>query len=489
MKKCFVSIFLCIVLLLTSTILTFAASAYKGASGWAEPELDKAAVYGLITDNLKDNMTAGITREEFAEIAVRLYEIYTGKKALPGNAFFTDTTNPEVLKAANLKLVGGTGNGEFSPKQPVTREQMATILYRALQVIRPDEDYSSAPSVLFSDDKLIDSWATEGVYYCSKVGIIKGIQNADMRTFRFDPDAGSSREVAVIVCTRAYELISGSSQQTGSNVTAGSDTSLSDWNESIIINDSEFDKDQYTMKTIDDVTVIFLPYDRFRYVFKIYDAAYKYPEVYTNNDNIIIEWKNDQGEITIRVTMTVDSPIVDINGEQYNITAGPYNQGDQLYVPVNLFFELFEMKSETFQGRLCFSYPEDFSKGILTGTWSSSFTNLFTGFKDIVTGTISLASFEWSYTFNADGTYRLCAVSTGGFQDTLILQSGKYEVIGRTIFFYDVYETLYKGNPFVLQYEKKHMGDRLETDFIDKYDVQEDTISLDMHTLHRIQGE
>ena len=55
---------------------------YKGASTWAVPELDKADGYGLITDKIKDNMSVPITREEFAEIAVRLYEINTGKAAI-----------------------------------------------------------------------------------------------------------------------------------------------------------------------------------------------------------------------------------------------------------------------------------------------------------------------------------------------------------------------------------------------------------------------
>jgi hypothetical protein len=57
------------------------AQGYQGASQWAVPELDKALEYGLITDRIRQQMNAPITREEFAEIAVKLYEKGTGNPA------------------------------------------------------------------------------------------------------------------------------------------------------------------------------------------------------------------------------------------------------------------------------------------------------------------------------------------------------------------------------------------------------------------------
>lgn len=230
-------------------------SAYKEASSWAVPELDKAAGYGLITERIRNNMSANITREEFAEIAVKFYEVYTGKKAEPGKASFSDTSNPEILKAANLGLTSGIGNGKFGPNQLVTREQIATMLVRALKVVRPDADYTSAGSAKFTDDNLIEDWAREGVYYCAKSGIIKGIQNND-GTFRFDPDGNSSREVAVIVVTRAYEFfIKEANKQADSNNggTQGDGTAANEgnWNGDIIIFDDDFTPEQYIIREVD----------------------------------------------------------------------------------------------------------------------------------------------------------------------------------------------------------------------------------------------
>jgi len=176
-------------------------SYYKGASTWAVEELNKAQEYGFITDKIKNNMAGKITREEFAEIVVKLYEKYTGNTAEAGNMSFADTTNPEILKAANLGLVQGVGNNKYAPNDLVTREQMATILHRALKVINPTADFSIADVIKFADDNKVESWAQEGVYYCFKTKIVTGTGNN-----MFDPDGNATREAAVIVCTRAYEF-------------------------------------------------------------------------------------------------------------------------------------------------------------------------------------------------------------------------------------------------------------------------------------------
>lgn len=350
----------------------------------------------------------------------------------------------------------------------------------------PDGEYSLAAGSRFSDDTLIDSWAKEGVYYCSRVGIIKGIDNKD-GTFRFDPDNNSSREVAAIVCTRAYEWFVGNVKEQPGGKEIPGQPGEEEWNGSIIILDNAFEKDEYQIKELDGESFIFLPFERFKYVFKMPSIGYKYPEVSLKDGQISIGWKDDAGEVILQVDMNVGSNTAYLYGGEFDLATGPYQVGDTVYVPVNLFFELFEMQMSMFQGRLCFQYPSQFSGEILQGTWSTSQVSLFTGYRDMVSGVISLPSFDWSYTFNPDGTYRMLAVSSGGYHDTLIMQTGKYKVIGNTIIYYEQVETVYKGNPLVLLYENKFMGDRLEYDFIDDYDQEEDKIEMDLNWYHRVK--
>lgn len=473
--------------------------AYKGASTWAIPELDKAAEYGLITDRIKDNMSGNITREEFAEVIVKFYELYTGKKAQTGNVSFSDTSNQEILKAANLGLVQGMEGNKYAPKQLITRDQMATILFRALKVINPAGDYSSSDAAKFTDDNLIKNWAREGVYYCSHVGIIKGMQDNKTGKSVFDPSGSSSREAAVIVCTRAYELFAKASTQANmkddnyqSEATVDiSNSGVNDWTGGLIINDREFKKDEYIISKIEGENYIFLPYERFKYVFIIpYNGNYRYPDVSMKDGKITVSWMNKQGEINLEVVMIVDSSVAYVNGQQGDITAGPYYAGDTLYVPINLFVELFSMKAELFQGRLCLQYEDDFPQDILVGTWGYSNVNIFIGYKDMLTGAISIPSFDFTYTFNADGTFRMGAAGSGGYTlPAIVLQTGKYKVIGNTIISYDVYETLYKGDPLLKIYEEKHMGDRLGFEFIDNYNAKEDKIEFNLSWYNRLKSE
>lgn len=112
MKRKIIAITMFIVFMLTQTYTCFAgtgSAAYSGADSWAIPELNRAAKNGLITEKIKTKMNRSITREEFAELAVRLYEKCTGRKAAySGTSAFTDTKNPEIFKAYTLKIADGT---------------------------------------------------------------------------------------------------------------------------------------------------------------------------------------------------------------------------------------------------------------------------------------------------------------------------------------------------------------------------------------------
>ena len=176
-------------------------SFYKGASAWATNDLNKAQDYGLITDRIKDNMSGPITREEFAELATRLYEVYTGQKATPASAStFTDTNNPEILKAFQLGIVAGVGNDKFAPQVLINREQIAAMLNRAVKVLKPGVNLSIAGAPTFADEKEIETYFVENVKFMAKNGLIGGVGNNI-----FAPKNTCTREQAVLIALRVYE--------------------------------------------------------------------------------------------------------------------------------------------------------------------------------------------------------------------------------------------------------------------------------------------
>jgi len=184
-----------------SNVASIGIEKYSNASPWAVPELNKAAEYGLITDSIKNKMSQPITSEEFAELSVRLYELYTGKKAeaVSPNPF-KDCANSEILKAFKLGIINGVSTDKFDPKALTNREQIAAMLNRAAKVIKPEADFSTVGAPVFADEKQISSWAIENVRYMAKVGFIGGTGNN-----KFSPKDTATCEQAVLIAVRVYE--------------------------------------------------------------------------------------------------------------------------------------------------------------------------------------------------------------------------------------------------------------------------------------------
>ena len=198
-----------------SNILTIGNPAfYKNASDWALNELEKANEAGLIPEILKGkDLTQSITREEFAELALLLYE-KTKNKAVESVSVnpFTDTNNPQILKAYSIGITQGTSTTTFSPNVLINREQCATMLFRTIKAMAPDGDFSIEGVKDFTDQAHISSWAVEGTKFMFKAGIIKGDNNGN-----FMPKAVTeaqsavnygmaSREAAILMTVRTYEV-------------------------------------------------------------------------------------------------------------------------------------------------------------------------------------------------------------------------------------------------------------------------------------------
>ena len=119
------------------------------------------------------------------------------------------TRDLEVLKAYNLGIVNGIGNGAFGPDNPLYREQCATMLTRVYKKVKipgwtldTDDAYTldyEKPAA-FADDDLISDWAKDSVYFMAANGIIKGIGNN-----KFAPRNSTTREEAEGYATATRE--------------------------------------------------------------------------------------------------------------------------------------------------------------------------------------------------------------------------------------------------------------------------------------------
>lgn len=164
-------VFLCGIFLNFSAFMVFADNDLSADRSLEE--IEKGIEYDLIPDYLLTDTQRHITREEFTSVIVNLYEkITTISVEIPADNPFIDTNNSDVLKAYQLGLVHGVGQMKFNPKETLTLEEKATMLYNTLQKLDPkiDEDVEHDPN--FADEEQISNWAIEAINYLATHSII-----------------------------------------------------------------------------------------------------------------------------------------------------------------------------------------------------------------------------------------------------------------------------------------------------------------------------
>ncbi len=120
--------------------------------------------------------TRPISRAEFAELSVNVYESLYGRIDASG-VQFDDTRNAYVLKAKSKGLVNGISETEFNPEGLLTREQLATIIGNMDKATNDrifvrDDEISG-----FQDADQIASWAEQSMRKMVANSMISGKGN------------------------------------------------------------------------------------------------------------------------------------------------------------------------------------------------------------------------------------------------------------------------------------------------------------------------
>lgn len=169
---------------------TIKTAPWAKASAWAEPYLEKANAQGLISACIYGaDMTQPMTRLEFASTAMRIYEAAGGTDAAI-TASFSDTNDADILTAASLGIVNGTGDGKFTPRGLLTREQAITMLGRAYGLFKTAS--ANADALAYSDAAQIADYAKPHAALLTELGVLSGTGDGTLR-----PQATLTREQAL----------------------------------------------------------------------------------------------------------------------------------------------------------------------------------------------------------------------------------------------------------------------------------------------------
>lgn len=162
-----------------ATLSAFQA-AYNQPSDWAKAEVSAAQSAGLGVDLSGDpGWQDQSTRLQFAQVAVQMVEAATGQplEAAPAGTF-ADCQDTAVLKAYRAGIVNGTGNDAFTPNGTITREALATMLWRAVDYLRQQGIDAGLPSggnlSGYQDAGSISPWASASIAALNASGIMQG---------------------------------------------------------------------------------------------------------------------------------------------------------------------------------------------------------------------------------------------------------------------------------------------------------------------------
>jgi len=174
------------------------------AKSWAKPGIDYVVSYGYMNgtgDGSTFSPTGTMTR---AMIVSVLYRI-AGKPVSTVDNPFTDLQanqtwyHEAVVWAYENGIVTGTSATTFAPTGAVTREQMATFLYRFAKYIGVNVSKKADLST-FPDNGDVGAWATEALAWANAEGLINGAKNGDV--ILLNPKGAATREQVATILMR-----------------------------------------------------------------------------------------------------------------------------------------------------------------------------------------------------------------------------------------------------------------------------------------------
>lgn len=174
------------------------------SAAWAKEAIGALAYEGVVSGYEDGTIRPNneITRDEFVKLLVCALSLDVDANAV--NTYSDIQSGawqiPYVMAATNAGVVSGTGTLTFGSGQTISRQDMATMIYRAvlkLNVTLPGEN-----AVAFKDSEMIAGYALEAVNKLSGAGIISGMGNDS-----FAPGARATRAQAIAMLYGVRGLI------------------------------------------------------------------------------------------------------------------------------------------------------------------------------------------------------------------------------------------------------------------------------------------
>ncbi|XID95835.1 cellulase family glycosylhydrolase [Paenibacillaceae bacterium WGS1546] len=179
-------------------------ASFKDVEGhWAKHSIAFLAALDVVQGqgDGKFDPEGDVTRAAFVEILVNALGLHdetaeSSFRDVEAGAWYADA----VASAEKLELVSGKGNGDFGVNDPITRQEAAVILHRAMKAIGVGAASDEASAEAFADQDSISDYAKDAVAQVQQAGILLGKAGG-----RFDPGGFVSRAETATVVQRLFD--------------------------------------------------------------------------------------------------------------------------------------------------------------------------------------------------------------------------------------------------------------------------------------------
>lgn len=149
-----------------------------GAYAWARDGIENLASRGVIKGKDTGKFAPGdtLTKAEFVSMMLRAFRLETtpvGSFAdvKPGKWYYKD-----IMMAAYFGIISVDGNNRFYPENPITREEIALIIAKTLEVAgKPLDGYENSVLEKFSDKNQISPYAVASMASLVGEGVLTGV--------------------------------------------------------------------------------------------------------------------------------------------------------------------------------------------------------------------------------------------------------------------------------------------------------------------------
>ncbi len=170
---------------------------------WAKTAIEELAAMGIISGYNETTFGPNdpVTREQFVKILVNAFDVLN----LESSSDFADVSKEEwsyyyISSAVELGIIKGVSDTEFGYGKNITRQEMAVMLVRAMDVL--DKSLTQSRELInFKDAPEISKYAVDAIEAIYKSGLMSGVGDEC-----FDPQGIATRAMAAKVIRTAMDM-------------------------------------------------------------------------------------------------------------------------------------------------------------------------------------------------------------------------------------------------------------------------------------------